>query len=287
LGQRDEYPELRDYLEFLAFAAGNKVPLFKFVRADYRLPWLKRTFPEAKLISIRRNPRNSWLSIVSGSPRTRWSDPWLNTAYDLIVWSANLAQHCDFIETRVGHSYGRSYCLWRISAAVADRHADVVIDYDIDLLGSPWVTVANVFNFCGLKCSDLGAVVSTIVLDQSRKWEDWVSEVPFDEIEAECELELKASGILAYIMDGGLETSGWPVSTKNQYPTELLNHLCLEVSESRDVGVMLREAEAGRVARDKQIESLSAMLKEAEADCSAQSKQIESLTAMLQEKGAL
>jgi hypothetical protein len=287
LGRRDEYPELRDYLEFLAAAAKDKVPLFKFVRADYRLPWLKQTFPKATLISIRRNPRNSWLSIVSGSPRTRWSDPWLNTAYDLIVWSANLAQHCDFIGTRVGHSYGRSYCLWRISAAVADRYSDVVIDYDRDLLGSPWETVANAFTSCGLKCSDLGAVVSTIVLEQSRKWEDWATEVPFEKIEAECELELRSSGILACIMDGGLENNGWPVSKKNQFPTELLNHLCLEVSESRDVGVMLREAEADRVARGKQIESLSAALKKVEADCSARSEQIESLTAMLQVKGVL
>jgi hypothetical protein len=235
LGQNEEYPELRDYLQFLVNSAESKIPVFKFVRVDYRLPWLKQTFPKAKIISIRRNPRDNWLSIISKSPSSKWYDPWVNTGYDLLVWSANLAQHFNFISTATGHSYARSYCLWKISAAVADKYSDIVIDYDRDLLISPKETIISLFKLCDIQCNDLDSLVSSVVQESSRKWEEWPVEIPFDEIEEKCDIELNLSGILTYIKYGGLENGAWPEAMNNQYPTELLKHLCLEISELRDL----------------------------------------------------
>ena len=45
LGSKESFPELKEYLDFLASAAVGTIPLFKFVRADFRLPWLRSNYP--------------------------------------------------------------------------------------------------------------------------------------------------------------------------------------------------------------------------------------------------
>ncbi|WP_231892808.1 sulfotransferase [endosymbiont of unidentified scaly snail isolate Monju] len=50
------------YIRHLA-ARSEKPAVFKFVRASFRLSWLRKTFPEARIIWINRDPRKVWDSM--------------------------------------------------------------------------------------------------------------------------------------------------------------------------------------------------------------------------------
>ncbi len=253
LSSKDNYPELSKYIELLADSCSDRIPLFKFVRADFRLPWLRHVFPDAKIIYIKRNPRNNWLSIVSKTPKEQREEDWLNTGFDLVIWSANLAPHFPALGVDTGHSYARHYLLWRLSTAVGERYADLVIDYDQDLLINPTATIRQLLDVCGLSQGDEKLLAERVLKERTQNWETMSDKVPFLAIEQACEEKLSSSGLLEHIASGGLDTVGWPVYAPTRDSMTIIEKLCIEVSEHRRLvpqfGALSREMESERTAR--------------------------------------
>ena len=134
----EEYESLAAYLEFLIEAAAPATPVLKFNRVDFRLPWLKARFPDARVIHVWRNSRDQWYSTVRAEPRERWGDPMLETTYELLTWSCALAPEFPFLfSPAVKSSYHRHYLLWRMSKAAGERHSDISVAFTNDMLAAP------------------------------------------------------------------------------------------------------------------------------------------------------
>ena len=62
LTEDDPASEMKAYIDFLASQA-PKPTVFKFVRACFRVRWLRHNFPDARIIWINRDPRKTWESM--------------------------------------------------------------------------------------------------------------------------------------------------------------------------------------------------------------------------------
>ena len=231
------------------------------------------------------------MSIVSNQPRDLWCDPWLNTGYDLVLWSANLAKYFPEINQSTS-SYQRAYYLWRISSAVADKYSDYVIDYDNQLLKKPYETITALFSACGFDASNIDHLVSQIESEPTRNWRNYTNECAFEDIENRCEEILASTGILEYIDQGGLEHSGWPHSNSSSNIDELVTHLCSEVSLHRKLvpqyGLIYANLADERHAREtersgavKQIQALTEWATSADAYAKSKVEEVGQLQADL------
>ena len=56
-------PDLKRYVEILIERAPGR-PVLQFNRIDFRLPWFRRHFPDAKIVHLYRHPRDQWCSAL-------------------------------------------------------------------------------------------------------------------------------------------------------------------------------------------------------------------------------
>ncbi|MCP4906755.1 MAG: sulfotransferase, partial [bacterium] len=252
--------------------------MFKLVRADYRLPWIRSRFPDSPIISIRRNPRDCWASIVRGLPASQRHDPSINTGYDLLVWAAQLAEHFDAISSlRYGHSYEVAYPLWRVSNIVADRYADLVVDFDHELQADPTKALRQILKTAGLDGRKLGRkMLERIVSCPRSADEEYGNSVDFEAIEAHCEERLKDSGLLSSIAEGCLKAESWPLSQRS--PSPFSESLGMEISRHR--GELMRNRKAyldSSLQTETQVEGLSRELEKRESVAGELREELEKL----------
>ncbi|MGH0034628.1 MAG: sulfotransferase [Myxococcota bacterium] len=264
LAASESHPALEAYLQELARLASPRRPVFKLVRADLRLPWLRREFPSATIVSIRRDPRENWASILQHTEVERRLDPWLNTGYDLTIWAANLVAHLPELGARrFESSYETAYLLWRVSAAVADRYADRVIDLDRELRAEPRKTLGDLLETAGLDAGRSEDLAAAVVAAREPRWPELADRVPFADIEAHCDGVLEASSLLEAIAQGALEGPEWPASRTHAGFDALLGPLVREVSQQRRA--LLRDAAARRAAVEDLERELRALRSSAES----------------------
>ncbi len=268
LGGADSHPRLRDYLEFLIARAEGRLPVFKMMRDDFRLPWLKRQFPEASVIYIRRNPRDVWASVVRHTPEEQRAAGWLNTGFDLLIWSANLCPHFPPIcSSKISHSYERVYLFWRISTAVADRYADLTIDFDQGLQADPTATVERLTACIGEEAGDIASLAKLVTPRPGGEWRDYEKEARLKDMEDDCDAALAESGLLDRIANSELDDT-WPVAgaPTHSEDSDLTGALCREVSHHRSALIInksgydraLRHAEQTARALERDLEKLQA-----------------------------
>lgn len=119
-----QWPELKTYIDWLIGQSSGR-PVLQFNRMDLRLGWLRKQYPEAKIITIRRSPYPLWLSARRHIPEQQRTDESYPDAYELMQWSCALAVDFPFLAPQPGrHGYFRHYTLWRLSTIMADAHAD-------------------------------------------------------------------------------------------------------------------------------------------------------------------
>jgi hypothetical protein len=116
LEAEDHFEAFEGYIRFLLETCHTLHPVLQFNRVDFRLPWLRKKFPDAAIIHLYRNPRDQWYSMVHSLPQEAWFDPGVNTDYDLLVWSCSLAPVFPFLfGEHVKTSYHRHYLIWKLS----------------------------------------------------------------------------------------------------------------------------------------------------------------------------
>ncbi len=118
------WPALKRYIDWLIECSPG-TPVLQFNRMDLRIGWLKRQYPDARIIAIRRQPYPLWLSTRAHLSEQLQADESHPDAYELMQWSNVLAADFPFLAPRTGrHSYFRHYALWRLSTLMADAWAD-------------------------------------------------------------------------------------------------------------------------------------------------------------------
>ncbi|WP_262695481.1 sulfotransferase [Kordiimonas aquimaris] len=134
LGSESKEKRLEKYVQAMVEAAPKR-PVLQFNRVDFRLPFLKARFPEAKIIHLRREHRDTWRSTLNGAENNQ---EWTLTSFDglcrfyLLSWYRDLSLTFPFLwsDPDETHPYEIHYLISRLSELFALRDADVFLDYD-------------------------------------------------------------------------------------------------------------------------------------------------------------
>lgn len=234
LAAGEEHHELKAYLDFLLQLAGKNTPVLKFVRMDFRLPWLRRNYPDAVIIHIHRQPREQWLSMTAHHPVA------IATARGLGVFQLNafaaslLFSVPEIMSPGITSSYERAYYLSRISRAVGEKYADLTIDFDREFLVRDEKMFARLADCTGIpvRRKTLDALLDQKISARANLRDD---QGALTEIEQKCDDVLERRGLLRAIADGALEKA-WPVAA--DLPQECIHEALgsLSLCVSREQG---------------------------------------------------
>lgn len=137
LTAQDSWSALRQYIDYLMTCSGEKRPVLQFNRMDFRIPWLKGFYPQAKTLYLKRNPLQLWYSQRKHIPVQQRQNESYADAYELMQWCADLTPILPFLAPKAGrHGFYRFYLLYRLSVTMGSGQADLVIDLDEDVFNS-------------------------------------------------------------------------------------------------------------------------------------------------------
>ena len=195
LEENSKFEDLARYIHFLISSTNNKLPVLQFNRMDFRLPWLRKQFPEAKILHLFRNPRDQWFSMVRDLPRECCMDPFLNTDYELMTWSCSLGVVFPFLfSSHVKTSYHRHYLLWRLSKLMGEHLGDFSIDFEQDILAKPAKTIERMITFAEIENVDIDKLASLVVKPGTGGWQHFETKEWFEFAERECDALLERLG---------------------------------------------------------------------------------------------
>lgn len=197
LEANDTYDELVQYIRFLISAAQPRIAVLQFNRVDFRLPWLRAQFPEAKILHMFRNSRDQWFSMVRDLPKEQRLAPCINTGYELMTWSCSLALDFPFLfGPGIRSSYHRHYILWKLSKLMGERCSDLSVDFDNDLIADPRRTIEKILTMSGLTDLAPDSLTDLVSVPKSGQWRELETEEWFHRAEVECDEILEKYGLL-------------------------------------------------------------------------------------------
>ncbi len=134
MGHSAHASALSNYISALLESATER-PVLQFNRVDFRLPFLKATYPNASILHLRRNPRDSWRSTLKEAPNNRgwnlltYSD---HCHFYLLPWYRDLAISYPWLlaDAQHTHPYKLHYLISRMSDLFAATWADSSISYE-------------------------------------------------------------------------------------------------------------------------------------------------------------
>lgn len=241
LAEGAEHAELKRYLGFLlSSSAADEVACLKLNRMDLRLPWLRINFPDTPLVYIYRDPRDEWMSIFGNEAGADIDDPYLNSGYDLMIWSANLFPYVPRLgSSEVSSSYERHYIIWRISLELGQVYADCIIKLEDELQDHPECGVVKLLDIMG-RDADAHADLSKLVATGKRNtWKAHHEAGWFAQIEQRCDSYLEQAGVLRQIRDRTIFSDRPGSSSLDSGDTlaGLVFPLCRVISECRSVAL--------------------------------------------------
>jgi hypothetical protein len=187
-------PGLKQYIDVLIRRAEG-IPVLQFNRVDFRLPWLRRHYPDARLVHVYRHPRDQWLSTL-GRARPDMRDLRLATyqPYDgfyLESWGRDLSLVFPFLATAPNdHPYELFFQIWRLSYLFGMEYAHGSISYE-DLLADPRASVTRLMTLSGLPQYPLDTLTGLIEPVGVGKWASLPGAEVLPQIEARVEATLR------------------------------------------------------------------------------------------------
>ncbi len=183
-------PELKQYVQLLIDRAPGR-PVLQFNRVDFRLPWLRRNFAEAKIIHLYRHPRDQWCSslmdVRSFAKDGRVADFEPHDHFYLLPWARDLRYRFPFLnEAKAEHPYQLFYYLWKLSYLLGKKHADCSLAYE-HLVATPEQELGQLFQIAGLPTSDLPGFRPLIDRPPAGKWQVYADDAWFRRHESTCE----------------------------------------------------------------------------------------------------
>lgn len=182
-------PRLKRYIEIMVERAPGR-PVLQFNRVDFRLPWLKHNFPNAKLVHIYRHPRDQWVSSLMGNPvdplKARLADFTPHDRFYLTSWVRDLKYHFPFLsEMDSQHPYRAFYLLWKLSwmAGTAQCHCSMAFEH---LVTNPEQELDRLLKAVDLKV-DPAPLLPVIQKPPLGKWTRYANDEWFQKHETACE----------------------------------------------------------------------------------------------------
>jgi hypothetical protein len=190
-------PDLQRYIEILVERAPAR-PVLQFNRVDFRLPWLRSTFPNVKVVHLYRHPRDQWMSSLvdpAACPSTAsMADFSRHDHFSLLWWTRDLGRVFPFLDEKsCPHPYCLFYLVWKLSYLFGRAHGHLSIRYE-SLVERPRDTLAELFALLDAPHVDVEALLPLIATPRSGRWRDYAAEDWFRRHEA------RAEGVLAQFL---------------------------------------------------------------------------------------
>lgn len=182
---------MKEYIEQLVKRAPMR-PVLQFNRVDFRLPWIKHHFPNAKILHLYRNPRNQWLSFLTDEIKMNKDqvEDTYKDAFYLDVWCEDLYKHFPFLNKSVTpHPYQRFYYLWKLSYLYGQHYSNMSISFE-DLTTDTFNTVSKMMDVVKLENVPIDKLCSVISAPNPQRWKEYADEQWFKEHEDICERNL-------------------------------------------------------------------------------------------------
>jgi hypothetical protein len=183
-------PRLQAYIQALIDAAPGRAVL-QFNRVDFRLDWLRRTFPDARVIHLFRHPRDQWCSslvdIRSFPSSARKEDFAANDHFYLLSWAQDLRFQFPFIDLdAVEHPYQLFYFIWKLSYVFGRHYSHGSFCFE-ELVAAPEAQLARLMGASNIDDYDPERLKQVIVGQKAGKWRQYATDAWFAAHEAHCE----------------------------------------------------------------------------------------------------
>ncbi len=186
-------PRMKRYVELMIEKAPGR-PVLQFNRIDLRLPWFRRTFPNAKILHLYRHPRDQWCSALMDLkcfPKDgRMSEFAPHDKFYLRVWASDLKYHFPFLdENEAAHPYQLFYFVWKLSYLFGLRDAHHSVAYE-HLVQDPQAELARLFPAVGVATYDFEKLNALVAKPDFGKWKKYADDDWFRSHESHCEAVL-------------------------------------------------------------------------------------------------
>lgn len=186
-------PCLRRYIEVLIAKAPGR-PVLQFNRIDFRLPWLRRHFPAARVVHLYRHPRDQWCSSlmdVNCFPKDgRVRDFARHDKFYLLMWAEDLKYHFPFLAAeRVSHPYQLFYYIWKLSYLFGRNYSHHSLAFE-DLVRDPDGQLRELFTALDMEVDCLARLKAIVSGPPMGKWRAYAADDWFRRHEADCEATL-------------------------------------------------------------------------------------------------
>ncbi|MBI3864412.1 MAG: sulfotransferase [Planctomycetia bacterium] len=203
-------PDLKRFIEVMIEKAKGR-PVLQCNRIDFRLPWVRRHFPKARLIHLYRHPRDQWCSTVQDNQSrskarmtgqatrperfdfgkdSTWQQFAEHDYYYLTIWGNDLRHHFPFLDQqRLRHPYQLFYFIWKLSYLFGRKYADYSVEYEA-LLANPEPQLRQLMGAAGVLEFDLAQLRSLLSAPALGKWMSYADDAWFREHEEYCETVL-------------------------------------------------------------------------------------------------
>lgn len=183
-------PAMKRYIEIMVEQAPQR-PVLQFNRIDFRLPWIRHNFPNAKIIHLFRHPRDEWYSSLFDT-RLRHKECTMqefleHEGFYLGAWGRDLKYQFPFVDPETcEHPYHLFYFIWRLSFLFGLEYAHYSVAYE-DIMVQPEDELGQLFDFVGVDPDNFDALMRNIQPAQSGRWMHYADDEWFKKQESQCE----------------------------------------------------------------------------------------------------
>lgn len=187
--------QMYDFIQGIAGLTTNRAVL-QFNRVDFRLPWLRRKFPDSKILHVYRNPRDQWCSTLAhsvpfGRDAGTLAEFQASDGFYLTAWIVDLQHSFPFLaDCWEQHPYVAHYYLWRLSYLFGTTYSHASVGME-QLVSQPRSVLEPIMDEFGLTDVPWDDISRIIVPPRLGRWRDYASASWFGEIEARCERQIQ------------------------------------------------------------------------------------------------